>query len=83
MRPKLEVAPKSNNKLTYDEAVMYCFFLDFNGKGWRIPAREEYIVHNDRLFGCWYEGREQKDKPLRVKPVRDVNTSLQPSDTLL
>lgn len=43
-RLKLEVAPKKYRlELTYNEAVMYCFSLNINGKvGWRIPTQLEW-----------------------------------------
>lgn len=71
MKRRLEIAPCSDQRLTYDEAIMYCFVLEFDGKGWRLPTLNEYIVHYDRLYACWHEGIEDKKEKLRVIPVRD------------
>jgi formylglycine-generating enzyme required for sulfatase activity len=49
-----EVAPKTTEiQATWDEAVMYCFFLEIDGKkGWRLPTKEEldYIYHSKNDF---------------------------------
>ena len=70
MKPKIEIAPTSENLLTYDEAMMYCFVLSFNGKdGWRMPTDREF-QNNCRIRG-WYLN-EQCPEPLPVTPVRDL-----------
>ena len=72
----LEFAPISNASLTYDEAVMYCFFLDYNGYcNWRLPTSEEYYSqvrtgaiawHTNRNLSAWMN--------LPVIPVRTNDT---------
>jgi hypothetical protein len=56
--------------MTYDEARMYCFSLNIDGKiGWRLPTSNEYMqnskitesLHLGRTKGTWY-----------VTPVRDL-----------
>jgi formylglycine-generating enzyme required for sulfatase activity len=70
----VEVAPRSENKMTFDEAQMYCLFCQHNGKkNWRLPTRHEWetiygwetpvwLVENDNVVinEMWY-----------VQPVRD------------
>jgi hypothetical protein len=49
--PTIEVAPiEYHTLLTRDEAIMYCFSLNIDGKtGWRLPTFEEYCT--DALKG--------------------------------
>ena len=68
----IEVAPLSTEELTYDEAVLYCTFLDYNEHtDWRLPDRAEYLD----VIGIsgWYvdRGSEWVSK-WKVCPVRDV-----------
>ena len=41
----IERAPEEYHKtLTYEEAVLYCFSLNIDGKtGWRLPSKEELV----------------------------------------
>ena len=49
----LDFAPHSRTRLTYDEAVLYCFFLDYKGhRDWRLPTEYEYSVYLTGSF-CW------------------------------
>jgi hypothetical protein len=74
IKSKIEIAERSTEKLTYEEAVMYCFCL---GDGWRLPSEEEYQSRDDeyeRLHLCWFE-----NDPIRLNntkwyvcPVRDL-----------
>jgi hypothetical protein len=56
---KYEIAPKSTEtRLTWEEARMYCFSLNIDGKiGWRLPTKEElneiYESVND-FEKAWY-----------------------------
>lgn len=48
----IEKAPGSMVFMSYEEAVLYCRFLEYNDhKDWRLPTEEEYAHHN--LYG-WY-----------------------------
>lgn len=70
----IEYGEKSDTKLTYDNALLYCFCI---GPGWRLPSLTE-IVLNDKLFGipCWNNG--DVDKKYRnsalyyALPVRNI-----------
>ena len=50
---KYEIAPKSTEiKLNWDDAQLYCFSLNIDGKiGWRLPTKEElkqiFAIQND------------------------------------
>ena len=76
----IEFALRSQNIMTYDEAVLYCLFLDLNGhKDWRIPTVTElsyagidnyYLYWTDQTNPLLWGGRG----PSRyyVKPVRSI-----------
>ena len=53
-----EIAPKSTEvRLTWEEARMYCFSLNIDGKiGWRLPTKEELneIYESENDFEEWY-----------------------------
>ena len=82
----IELAPQSEKIMTYEEALLYCSFLDHDGnRDWRIPTFEEWIEHRfdvspkDKLYR-WYVGRDQGAPTLNdllphkwfVAPVRDI-----------
>ena len=70
MKSKIEIAPTSENWLTYDEALLYCFALNIDGKiGWRLPTDQEFQYHYN--IRGWYLN-EQCPEPLPVTPVRDL-----------
>ena len=53
---KLEVAPIDSviNVLTYDEALIYSYFYDYDGiRNWRLPRNDEY---NNLLFFSFFRG---------------------------
>lgn len=68
----IEVALISEQEMTYDEAVLYCAFLDYNGhRDWRLPTRSEYLD----VIGIsgWYVGRSSElVSKWKVCPVRDI-----------
>jgi hypothetical protein len=69
----IALAPRSKNiKMTYDEAVLYCKFLDYDGHiDWRLPTWDEYQT-NSGIFG-WFLDRKQLSRARwGVTPVRDV-----------
>ena len=70
MKSKIEIAPTSENWLSYEEALVYCFALNIDGKiGWRMPTDREF-QNNCRIRG-WYLN-EQCPESLTVTPVRDL-----------
>lgn len=73
MKSKIEIAPKEYQiDCTYQEAVLYCFLLNINGKTcWRLPTYDEWI--NTYIFG-WYQDREISNNFItkNICPVRDI-----------
>ena len=75
---KLEIAPREYwIKCTYNEAIIYCQFLNIDGKiGWRIPSFMEYLNTNkfDNQYG-FYELLSHEKWGSNTKnncvPVRD------------
>ena len=65
----IEFAPKSENQMSYAEAVLYCNFCDHDGyTDWRMPTLNEVI---GTLNNGWYHGcKSQLSWP--VTPVRDI-----------
>ena len=68
----IEIGKPSEFRMTYDEAVMYCFCL---GEGWRLPTESEYWGRH-AIYG-WYIDR--CNNPLHsmaekryVLPVREL-----------
>lgn len=55
---KFEIAPETTEvKLNWDDARMYCFALNIDGKtGWRLPTNEELnlIYESTNDFVEWY-----------------------------
>lgn len=66
------IAPLTENTMSYDEALLYCAFLDYNGhRDWRLPTRDEYDS-NVSIWG-WYAGRSSEwAVSYKVCPVRDI-----------
>lgn len=67
----------SKNEMTYDEAVVYCFFYNQKGStGWRMPTEEETYDLYDGDEGIWYEHDDQVEyydgDCWFALPVRDV-----------
>lgn len=71
----IELGYESDRSMTYDEAVMYCFFYSQDGKnGWRLPTSTEYDEYYE-LTRSWYQDDTLKDDPDEtwlVVPVRDL-----------
>lgn len=62
----IERAPVSTYKMSYDDAVMYCFLLKHDGKrGWRLPTIREFITDS------WYEDEPISKRQWYCAPVRD------------
>ena len=51
----LEFAPLSENRMTYNEAMLYCAFCTHNGySDWRMITHEEwYILPNTHRLATW------------------------------
>lgn len=72
-RYMIEQAPGSRINLSYDEAVLYCQFLDYNGhQDWRLPTYKEW-KDSPGLVG-WYLDRDPTFNltAWMVIPVRDI-----------
>lgn len=69
----IEVAPTSNEMMTYDHAKMYIMFYEHNGhRDWRLPTLNEWLNHNPPLLG-WEDYAEHSSDIVRyVTPVRDI-----------
>ena len=64
----IEIGKPSEFRMTYDEAVMYCFCL---GDGWRLPTSFEYFNEDGVDVGSWYVGKDMMYL-WPVTPVRDL-----------
>jgi hypothetical protein len=43
----IELAPASDSQMSYNDAILYCFSLNIDGKiGWRLPTLDEYLGTN-------------------------------------
>lgn len=72
----IEVAPKEYWKqLTMQDAKLYCFTLNINGKiGWRLPTEREYFNNFGIPMICWNQRYNTGSDIIReTVPVRDVN----------
>lgn len=72
-----EQGPVAKKLLTYEDAVLYCMFLEYNGyNDWRLPTKDEFdIMHKRDGSWCWdasdLNGRDHSDgELLRTIPVR-------------
>lgn len=51
----IQAAPKSVNRMTYDESILYCQFCDYDGyTNWRLPTMDEALELIDSPM--WYQG---------------------------
>jgi hypothetical protein len=68
----IEKAPRSKNEMSYDEALLYCQFLEYDShRDWRLPTYTEWSDHAD-IWG-WYSGDpEARSGVYRVVPVRSI-----------
>lgn len=77
----IEVAPRSAYMMSYDEAILYCQFLDYNGhKDWRMLTRQEHSEYRNEIYGLnvhaqWVQS-DDLQYPGNIKywvyPVRDI-----------
>ena len=70
----IEIAPKSLKRMAYDEAILYCQFLDYDGHtDWRLPTEKEYHSNSSITPISWHIGDPSGGhRKWHVTPVRDV-----------
>lgn len=69
----IELAPCANTHITFDEAILYCQFLDYNNHtDWRMPTFEEYCSRDDIVGWCVIGDSKWQEGKWRITPVRDV-----------
>jgi hypothetical protein len=67
----IEIGETTDARMTYDEAVMYCFSLNVNGKiGWRLPTIEEFDGNVDFVWN--FNDQTNRNLCWHVIPVRDL-----------
>ena len=72
----IEYAPVSRVFMSYEEAVLYCQFLEYRGhRDWRLPTEDEY--RNITTLAGWYFDRvdwikSKSPRTMVVSPVRTV-----------
>lgn len=67
----VEQAPPSINNMTYNEALIYCTFLDYRGKhDWRLPTEDE--VDGNRWFVWNLDDKNNHNVKWCVLPVRSI-----------
>jgi hypothetical protein len=68
----IELAPITQNKMTYEEAILYCQFCNHDGyTDWRLPT----FFESNLLHRCWYypySGLREIVELRQVIPLRDV-----------
>jgi len=68
----IEIGPRSQHALSYDDAWLYCACLFHNGQSdWRFPSDDEYMKHSGIDYYSFSEG-DTFDELNYVTPVRDV-----------
>lgn len=71
----IEVGPRIYNRITYDEALLYCMTLSFKGYyDWRLPSDSETIFEFEVV---WIDDNDRYVKQYPtvtypVTPVRDI-----------
>ena len=75
----IELAPEEYHKrLTYEEAKLYCFSLNIDGKvGWRLPTFKEYRLlelneHESMVWHTKWHGVSNIHL-FMTAPVRDLS----------
>lgn len=71
----IERAPMSEKRMTYDDAVLYCQFLEYNDhRDWRMPTRSEWVKLECKPRVTWYQEIIREESVRRcVHPVRAVH----------
>lgn len=72
IKPKIEIGPISQESMSYDNAILYCFLFNLDGKiGWRMPTFNEYI-ESDAMGWYVYDVSRHSNDLYPVTPVRDI-----------
>jgi hypothetical protein len=67
----IEIAQQTKHEMTYEDALLYCQFLEYNGhRDWRMPTQHEYRT-TVTILG-WYIDRIIAYRHWPVTPVRDI-----------
>jgi hypothetical protein len=77
----IEIAPKEYRiECSYNEALLYCFQLEIDGKrGWRMPSRDEWYF-NGELHG-WFVGKSEcRLYAPTIIPVRNIINDIEVMD---
>lgn len=70
----IEVAPRSQNQVNYDQAIILAFICNHNGKkDWRLPTEREYFYgpSSDLIELSWFQNRDS-DNDWYCTLVRDI-----------
>lgn len=70
----LELAPQSEQKMTFEEAQMYILFCNHNNhKDWRLPTRLEWETIHGYDTQIWLKAADNVvwDRQWYVQPIRD------------
>jgi hypothetical protein len=71
IKSKIEIGKASVTRMTYDDAVLYCFLLNINGKiGWRLPTIEEFDCNENFVWN--FNDQTNRNNRWHVIPVRDL-----------
>lgn len=65
----IEYGTPSEEPLTYDQALMYCFWHEPVGH-WRLPTADEYFTSEKNLVRYWYEDRDQLSERMYLQPAK-------------
>ena len=69
----IEVAPRSTEKMTFENAQLYILFYEYNGhRGWRLPTLAEWLSNKPPVVGWDSSGGSTADLLRYVTPVRDI-----------
>ena len=68
----IEIGPRSQDEIAFDEAWLYCACLFHNGcSDWRLPTESEYMDTPAIDYDSFSEG-DTFDERNYVTPVRDI-----------
>lgn len=71
----IEIGKPSENRMSYADAVLYCFCL---GDNWRMPTRDEYKAIEYVMWYTWYKNDDLQYSSCEyhVIPVRDIEPTI-------